>query len=55
MMSSCKFKISPTNQRHSKVITMNVRYVTLFFNKIIQRVNKEKTLFVFFGTAFSTV
>lgn len=53
MMSSCKFKISPTNQRHSKVITMNVRYVTLFFNKIIQRVNKEKTLYLFFSELLS--
>lgn len=51
MMSSCKFKISPTNQRHSKVITMNVMWPC--FNKIIQRVNKEKTLYLFFSELLS--
>lgn len=52
MMSSCKFKISPTNQRHSKVITMNVMW-PCFSTKLSKGLIKKKTLYLFFSELLS--
>lgn len=51
MMSSCKFKISPTNQRHSKVITMNVMW-PCFSTKLSKGLIKKKHSICFFRNCF---
>lgn len=51
MMSSCKFKISPTNQRHSKVITMNVMW-PCFSTKLSKGLIKKKH-YLFFSELLS--